>query len=63
MGEVDLAQFRAVDLQEAAYSRLMPCSSRVSVDLPEPERPTTPSMVPAGMVKLTRSSAGVLPVG
>ena len=30
------------------------------VDLPEPERPTTPSIVPAGTQKLTRSSAGTL---
>ena len=37
----------------------MPWSSRVMVDLPEPLRPTMPSMVPAGIEKLTRLSAGV----
>ena len=36
----------------------MPCNSRISVLLPDPLRPTTPSMVPAGTSKLTFSSAG-----
>ena len=41
----------------------MPCSSRISVLLPEPLRPTTPSIVPAGTSKLTLSSAGILEPG
>ena len=33
------------------------------VNLPEPLRPTTPSMVPAGTSKLIRSSAGFFVAG
>ncbi len=47
-------------LRKPLYSRLMPCSRRVTVLLPEPLRPTTPSMVPAGMLNDIRSSAGCL---
>ena len=35
--------------------------SSMSVDLPEPVPPSTPSVVPAGMVKLTSCSTSELP--
>src|SRR5215469_7406602 len=41
----------------------MPCNSRVNVDLPDPLRPTTPSLVPTPTSKVTLSSAVVLAPG
>ena len=39
------------------------CNSHSSVDLPEPERPTTPTRRPAAAAKLTSLSASRRPVG
>ena len=41
----------------------MPWISRVTVVLPEPERPTTPMIWPGSISKETRSSAGVAAPG
>ena len=35
----------------------MPTAARASVDLPEPDSPTRPTTLPAGTLRLTRSTA------